>query len=184
MSRLFVALLPPQKALDEIDAAVGRLRDEWPLLRWVDPELWHVTLAFLGDVPDAVLPDLRVRLARAAARYRPLDLSFTGAGAFPSPDRGRVFWVGLTAGPSLTRLAGEVAAGALRAGAQVDRKPFHPHLTLARARHGGDLRPLVDALRAFRGLRWRAEAVHLVQSHLGARVRYETVDSYPLRDDG
>ncbi|MEU8196818.1 RNA 2',3'-cyclic phosphodiesterase [Microbispora amethystogenes] len=186
MSRLFVALLPPPEALAEIATAVGPVRAEWPELRWVDPALWHVTVAFLGEVPDEVLPELRVRLARAAARHSAQTVSFGGAGAFPSPARGRIFWLGLDAGPALTRLAQSVAAGARRAGAEeTDRKRFHPHLTLARSRtrsgHGDDLRPLVGgALGAFGGRRWEASSVHLVRSHTGATVRYEQVEAYAL----
>ncbi|MCT9933289.1 RNA 2',3'-cyclic phosphodiesterase [Planotetraspora sp. A-T 1434] len=198
MSRLFVALLPPPEALAEVAAAVDPVRARWPELRWIDPALWHVTLAFLGEVPDRVLPDLRVRLARAASRHEPATLAFTGAGAFPSAARGRLFWLGLSADPPLTSLAGSVAAGARRAGArragarppttETDRKRFHPHLTLARSlarsldrsRNGDDLRPLVGTLSAFTGREWEARAVQLVRSHLGSQVRYESVEAYPL----
>lgn len=181
MSRLFVALLPPPEALAEVAAAVEPVRADWPRLRWVDPALWHVTLAFLGEVPDQVLPELSVRLARAAGRHRPVTLSFAGAGAFPSVARGRVFWLGLNAVPPLPRLADAVAAGARRAGAaETDRKRFHPHLTLARSRGVDDLRDLVDTLTSFNGLTWRADAIHLVRSHLGSSVRYEPLEAYPL----
>lgn len=176
-----MALLPPPEALAEVATAVAPVRAEWSRLRWVDPALWHVTVAFLGEVPDEVLPELRVRLARAAARHSPATLSFTGAGAFPSAARARIVWLGLHAEPPLTRLAGSVAAGARRAGAvETDRKRFHPHLTLARSRDGEDLRPLVGALSAFGGRRWEATSVHLVRSHIGASVRYEQVEAYPL----
>ncbi|MDH2430391.1 RNA 2',3'-cyclic phosphodiesterase [Sphaerisporangium sp. TRM90804] len=184
--RLFVALSPPPEALAEIAEAVGSVRERWPELRWVAPETWHVTLAFLGEVPDRVVPSLEVRLARAAGRYAPMTMEFAGAGAFPSPGRARVFWLGLRGGgPSISRLAASMVAGARRAGAeQADRKPFHPHLTLARSRGGADLGPLTDALASFAGTPWRAEAVHLKRSHLGPSVRYETVGSWPLAGRG
>ncbi len=180
-----MALLPPPEALAEIAAVIGPIRAEWSQLRWVDPALWHVTVAFLGEVPDEVLPELRVRLARAAGRHSAQTVAFGGAGAFPSASRGRVLWVGLDAGVALTRLAGSVAAGARRAGAvETDRKRFRPHLTLARSRtpsrEGDDLRPLVGALGAFGGRRWEVSSVHLVRSHTGATVRYEQVEAYPL----
>lgn len=176
-----MALLPPPETLAEVAAAVEPARAAWPDLRWVDPALWHVTVAFLGEVPDRVLPGLNVRLARAAARHAPATLSFDGAGAFPSAARGRVVWLGLHAEPPLLRLAESISAGARRAGAgETDRKRFHPHLTLARSRDGGDLSPLVGSLSAFAGRRWEATAVHLVRSHLGPPVRYEPVEAYPL----
>ncbi|RBQ15536.1 RNA 2',3'-cyclic phosphodiesterase [Spongiactinospora rosea] len=180
--RLFAALLPPPEALDELAGALAPHRDDWPELRWLARDNWHLTLSFFGEVPDRALPDLSVRLARAASRHPPVTLSFTGAGAFPSARRGRVLWYGLS-GPvaRLTKLAASLAAGARRAGAtQVDEKPFRPHLSVARARAEVDVRPLVSALAAFEGMRWDAPDVHLVRSHLGARVRYETVESWPL----
>jgi 2'-5' RNA ligase len=108
-----------------------------------------------------------------------MTLAFRGAGAFPSPAKGRVVWVGLAG--NLTRLAESVAAGARRAGAnQVDRKRFHAHLTLARSRAPQDLRPLVAEMAGFQGSEWEAGSVHLVRSHLGPQVRYEPVAAYPL----
>ncbi|GII58473.1 RNA 2',3'-cyclic phosphodiesterase [Planotetraspora thailandica] len=182
-----MALLPPPEALSEIAVAVDRVRAGQegaagpPGLRWIDRALWHVTLAFLGEVPDRVLPGLHVRLARAASRHPSLTLSFAGSGAFPSPGRGRVLWVGLPSGPPLKKLADSVAAGARRAGAvEKDRMRFHPHLTLARAREGADLWPLVHALSGFNGRPWEAKAIHLMRSHLGPHVRYEPVEAYSL----
>ncbi|WP_248960749.1 RNA 2',3'-cyclic phosphodiesterase [Sphaerisporangium perillae] len=182
--RLFVALSPPPEALTEVAEAVEPHRDGWPELRWVAPQLWHVTMAFLGEVDEDVLPALEVRLARAASRYPAMTLSFGPAGAFSSAARAKVVWLGLRGGGSgLARLAASLAAGARRAGAvHSDTKPFHPHLTLARARSrtGLDARPLVEALGSFSGTPWRADAVHLMRSHLGASVRYEALGAWPL----
>ncbi|GAA4225817.1 2'-5' RNA ligase [Streptosporangium album] len=180
--RLFVGLPLPRWVRDELAGALGPHRAAWPGLRWPDPETWHVTLAFLGEVPEEVRPDLETRLARAASRHAPMTLSLVGAGAFPSARRARVFWTGLY-GPRLrlVRLAGSLGAGAERAGAvQTDRRPLRPHLTLARSRTDVDLSRLVEDFGPFAGSSWEAGEVHLVRSHLGAVVRYETVATYPL----
>ncbi|MEV4188374.1 RNA 2',3'-cyclic phosphodiesterase, partial [Streptosporangium canum] len=81
----------------------------------------------------------------------------------------------------LVRLADSLGAGALRAGAvHADRRRLRPHLTLARSRADADLQRLVEDFGSFAGTGWEAGAVHLVRSHLGAAVRYETVAEYPL----
>ncbi|MBG0826454.1 RNA 2',3'-cyclic phosphodiesterase [Planomonospora sp. ID67723] len=193
--RLFAGLLPPQPVRDELARALEPHHAAWPHLRWIDQENWHLTLAFLGEVAEEVLPELEIRLGRAASRHAPMTLAFTGAGAFPSARRARVLWAGLRdctespggAGPGrgrprIVRLAESVMAGARRAGAvQADEgKRFRPHLTLARLRADADVSPLVEALGPFAGTPWEAGAVHLVRSHLGARVRYETVAEWPL----
>ncbi|MBB2914733.1 2'-5' RNA ligase [Streptosporangium becharense] len=180
--RLFAGLLPPPPVRDELAHALEPHRDGWPGLRWLSPVNWHVTLSFFGEVPDPVLPELRVRLGRAAARHAPLTVSFAGGGAFPSPRRARVFWTGLTGDRlPLTRLADSVAAGGRRAGIErAESRRFAPHLSLARSRADTDLRPLVEAFETFAGTPWQVDAVHLVRSHLGATVRYETVAEWPL----
>ncbi|GAA2400088.1 RNA 2',3'-cyclic phosphodiesterase [Nonomuraea africana] len=174
--RLFAAILPPPEILDEVAAALAPRIRVVEGLRWVDRSTWHLTLAFYGEVADRSLPDLEVRLARAAARHPVKRLAFAGAGAFAK----RVFWVGITGDP-LVRLADSAAAAGRRAGAvQTDEKRFHAHLTLARARHPTDLRPLVEALSSFAGSPWWADSIHLMRSHPGSAVRYESLGHWAL----
>ncbi|MER6575681.1 2'-5' RNA ligase family protein, partial [Nonomuraea sp. NPDC001023] len=67
--RLFAAVVPPEEALDEVERAVAPYVGQVPGLRWAGRPTWHVTLAFYGEVPERALPDLRVRLERAAHRH-------------------------------------------------------------------------------------------------------------------
>lgn len=182
--RLFVALTPPGEILDEVEEAVSPHRGRHPGLRWVHSENRHVTLSFLGEVADEQLPHLYGGLDRAAAAHGPLRLSFAGAGAFPRATRGRVLWVGLV-GEGVSELAASVATAARGAGVELERRKFSAHLTLARARQPGDLSPLVDALAPYQGTTWRADAFHLIRSHLGRPgPRYETLASWPLSASG
>ncbi|OSC61010.1 2'-5' RNA ligase, partial [Streptomyces sp. BF-3] len=88
--RLFAAVLPPEAAMAELRAALAPLhalpgaRD----LRWTGPEGWHFTLAFYGEVPEDVRPELEARLERAARRTAPFALRVHGAGHFG----GRALW--------------------------------------------------------------------------------------------
>jgi 2'-5' RNA ligase len=192
--RLFVAVTPPAAALAELEAVVAPLRPGWPQLRWTSTDAWHVTLAFLGEVDDGVLPGLRIRLERAAHRHPGRELSIRGAGAFSAAARARVLWAGIHAeqadrGSSqaghaaLAALAASAAAGARRAGAPSpdEGRKYRPHLTLARSGEPADMRPLVQALAGFAGADWRATEVHLIRSHLHPRPRYEILGIWPLR---
>ncbi|MDT0350867.1 RNA 2',3'-cyclic phosphodiesterase [Pseudonocardia charpentierae] len=175
--RAFVALVPPASALAELAAALAPVQAADPGLRWTPPGQWHLTLAFLGDIEgdgldDGVLPALAERLARAARRHPPTELALGGGGRFGD----RVLWIRVhDLGADARRghtgvrgLAGSVGAVARRCGIPVDDRPYRPHLTLARARPGSDLRPAVDALKDFTGTPWTADALHLVRSRLGA----------------
>jgi 2'-5' RNA ligase len=182
--RLFVAIVPPPAALDELEAAVAPLRPGWPALRWAGRNAWHLTMAFLGEVSEDKAAALGPRLGRAAARHPSLTLSLAGGGAFSGARRARVLWAGINGDrQALRALAGSVAAGARRAGAPPpdEGRPLRPHLTLARCREPADVSPLVEALAGYAGTPWPATQIHLIRSHLGAEARYEIVGTWPLR---
>ncbi|MDJ1639678.1 RNA 2',3'-cyclic phosphodiesterase [Streptomyces pakalii] len=184
--RLFAAVLPPDAAVAELRTALAPLnalpgaRD----LRWTGPEGWHFTLAFYGDVPEGVRPELEARLERAARRTEPFALHVHGAGHFG----GRALWAGAAGGLDTLRLLAERAdAAARRAGLPMEEhRRYTPHLTLARSRGAADLRPFAAALAGFDGQRWEAAELTLVRSHLpvsgvpGERSRYTAVRAWPL----
>jgi 2'-5' RNA ligase len=181
---LFVALAPPESALDEIEAAVAPLRRVAPELRWTGRTSWHLTLSFLGEVGEEVVPELATRLERAAHRHPPQHLAVAGGGAFPSARRAQVLWAGFAADDkALASLADSVAAGARRAGAPPpgQHKKFRAHLTLARTRGPADVSELTGALAELRGTAWTASSVHLIRSYLsGGPPQYEELASWPL----
>jgi 2'-5' RNA ligase len=182
--RLFAALVPPGRVLDELDEHLAPFRERWPGLRWARHELMHVTLAFYGEVDERKADRLLPRLERAAGRYPPVGLSFAGAGAFPSGGaHARVLWTGLYGDRrTLAALAATASAAGRRVGLPLgEPRPYRPHLTLARCRTATDLRPLLEELASFAGSPWTADALHLVRSHLGAAVRYETLTTWPLK---
>ncbi len=181
--RLFVAIVPPPDALAELADVVTPLQATRPELRWTTRPDWHLTLAFLGEVSDRVLPDLSIRLERAAGRHPEQQLAVAGGGAFPGPARARVLWAGIRSGPGLAPLAASVAAGARRAGAPPpdEGRRYSPHLTLARCRQPADVAELTAALAAFAGSFWTAGAVTLIRSNLNRAPRYEEIGRWPLR---
>ena len=183
--RLFVAVVPPDAALAELEGAIAPLREAAPELRWTGPASWHLTLAFLGEVREEVLPDLQARLERAARRHPPQRLAIAGGGAFPSARRAQVLWAGFSADDrALAALADSVAAGARRAGAPPpgQHRKFRAHLTLARCRAPADVSKLSLSLAGFAGTGWTATSIDLIRSELSSgRPRYEDLAAWPLQ---
>jgi 2'-5' RNA ligase len=178
--RLFAAIDPPAADVDALQRFVDR---DDPRLRWVSPEQWHVTLAFFGEVDAVRADDVSERLARAAARSAPFRLRLAGSGTFPAQSRrARMLWVGIDGDvEALTRLAERCVAAGRRAGITMEKRPFRPHLTLARTRRDPvDLTDRVEALRSWTGGDWPVTGFRLVHSTLGAQVKHETAASWRL----
>lgn len=180
-----MAVVPPDAALAELEEVVAPLRDAAPELRWTGVASWHLTLAFLGEVREEVVPDLQARLERAARRHPPQRLAIAGGGAFPSARRAQVLWAGISADDkALAALADSVAAGARRAGAPPpgQRRQYRAHLTLARCRAPADVSKLSLSLAAFTGTSWTATSVHLIRSLLtSGSPQYEDLAVWPLQ---
>ena len=182
--RLFVGLAPPPTVLDDLDAACAPLRPGRGDLRWTSRELWHITLAFLGEVGEETLVRLLPRLERAARRHRGFGLSLAGAGAFPSPARANVLWSGLSGDrKALGELAMSVSAGARRAGAPPpdEGRRYRPHVTLARCRVPADVRAIVSHLSGYQGPEWAVEEIYLIRSMPGGHPRYEPLGTWKLK---
>lgn len=183
---MFVAVVPPDDVLTELEGFLEPRRDADPVLRWTDVSQWHVTLAFMTDVPERKVEELVERLTHAAARRRSVTVGLSGAGAFPSPPAAKVLWLATPTEPAdgLLRLAEGARAAANRSGAPVEGGPFRPHLTLARMRQKTNVTRWIRVLDAFRAGPWQVEEMHLIQSHLGEgpnnRPRYTTVETFPL----
>lgn len=129
--RAFIAIDLPET----IQATLGReqtaLRGESPDARWTRPEGIHLTLKFLGEISDAQVKDVIAALA-TLDRFEKFSVAVKGFGFFPDARRPRVLWTGLEAPPALAELAERVEECLEKSGFARERRPFRPHLTLAR----------------------------------------------------
>ena len=131
--RLFVAIEIPEPVCREVKRRIAGLRDRVPRARWVDPDVLHLTLVFLGEVAATPLAALAAALRDACAPLPPLALRLSGAGTFPPGRPARVAWLAGGAARQLAAVqAAAVAAAAATAGYQPEERPYHPHVTLAR----------------------------------------------------
>ncbi|QIK67696.1 RNA 2',3'-cyclic phosphodiesterase [Nocardioides sp. HDW12B] len=183
--RMFVAIRPPDHVIEDLDDFLAPRR-EASRLRWTHPDTWHLTLAFMADVPDRSRDELEERLGEAAARRRPFDLRLAGGGAFPDPTRAKVLYADVRADDpvELDRLAVGARNAAATSGAPPDGAAFVPHLTLARMNRPVEATRWLRVLGAYDGPTWTVDEVELVASHLGEgprnRPRHEPVATFGL----
>ncbi|MET9956859.1 RNA 2',3'-cyclic phosphodiesterase [Streptomyces sp. NPDC006339] len=178
--RLFIALAPPDDAKDELAQELRPAYEAYPGLRWNRIEDWHITLAFLGELPVTSVPLLTAPLASLAATHPPVELALRGSGHFDE----RVLWSGIDGDlDGLRLLAAEVRTLVKRCGIPFEDRPLRPHLTLARARRGdhSSLPAVAAGLTDFTGRPWPAERLHLVGSNVGrgpGPIRYRDIESW------
>ncbi len=187
--RLFVALDPPDAVRRRLAAlavdlrrAAGRHADD---VRWVPPENVHLTLQFLGAVPEERVPEIEAAIRSAAAAVRPLSLELRGAGGFPNARRPRVVWAGIAGEiDALSTLVADLGRRLAPLGFPPEERPFSAHLTLGRARDGRGAPGLAGALAHAAeadGTPWRASDVVLFESHLSPKgPRYEVIHRAPF----
>jgi 2'-5' RNA ligase len=192
-SRLFVAV----PVAEDVREGVGRLMERLagaPIdvraqgqPRWVRVDGLHITLRFLGATPDVRIQELRGAVAAAARDVAPFRVELHGGGAFPTPQRPRVLWIGIDTGAThLAQLARKLDDELERLGWTPDDRPFNPHLTLARTDGvpGADdkARRLIDLARDVR-LDWQADSLVLYKSNMGhGPTHYEALAEARLGD--
>jgi RNA 2',3'-cyclic 3'-phosphodiesterase len=183
--RCFVAVPLNEQVQAALSATVTAWRQEAPVqaMRWAEPDGWHVTLAFLGDVDPSDIAAVSETLRGVAGAHQPTEVGTGRLGAFPRSSSARVLWYGV-ADPdgALARLAGALAA-ALRVPSE---EPFRPHVTLARARRRAvDLRGWIErASESAPAGRMAVESINLMRSHLGGGpAEYEALATVPLRGE-
>ena len=133
--RAFIAIEIPQAVKEGMAVVRDRLRSAGVDAGWSRPEGVHLTLKFLGEVSEELVPEIMRTLALAlgdAGRFR---LGVEGVGVFPNPAAARVVWFGLSGDvQALAALQAAVEQAMAGLGIERDDRPFTPHLTLGRIR--------------------------------------------------
>ncbi len=191
MTRTFIALEMNEALQRHLAGAIRQVAQVLPRVRWVDPCGTHLTLAFLGELDDARL-ELAIEAADiAAGQVRPFTYRLTRLGIFGSPRQPRVVWMGIEErSGSLMRLHRALQQELERHGFETEKRPFSPHLTLARIKTPlapEDLQRLQDILAGKRcGIvssdEYTVEYVNVMKSELlRSGAQYTCLQACPLK---
>ena len=186
--RLFIAIDFPDDLREALAESTRALREAAPSVRWSPAEKLHLTVKFLGQQPEEMVPRLSEALTDVAARHRQMELELAGAGAFPNFRRPRVVWIGVEPSPRLELLYHDTELACERLGFEIEGRVFRPHVTIGRVKPETpreELRALDEACRALQ-LQETAlvETLDLVVSEPAPRgSRYRVLHAAPLRED-
>lgn len=184
--RIFLAINPPADVRRRVWEATAPLREVSPDVAWIPEPKVHLTLKFIGAMPEERVAPLTEAMADIARTHFAPMVHLGTVGAFPSFRRARVIWLGVEPEPKLELLHHDVELACDKLGHELDGRPFRPHLTIGRVR-----RPLNDdTLKALRmtGKRIRftdeffARTIDVMESVPGPDgSKYTVVASAPMR---
>ena len=167
--RLFLAA-PVAPAVEEGIAKILAKMSSHQSVRWVSRSQLHITLRFIGDFDETLLPKLEEGLKETAFSAEPFEAQIGGLGAFPRMERPRVLFIPVLKGKeALGGLERKLSALLEGFGVKPDDKEYHPHLTLGRVRENENP---VEALSTLRGTcpaqfgPWKVDRFILFKSEL------------------
>jgi 2'-5' RNA ligase len=172
--RLFVALDIPEEVRSRLAETVHEVEGNIEGARWVKPENLHLTLKFIGYYEHDKLERLQDRVRDTVKRGAAFNVRFGQPGAFPSPARARVLWIGLTEGSEeAEKLGDKLNARLEKVGVKRESRAFAGHLTLARLKQPRDcstfLEHIGNRLRGLQDMAFHVSEVVLYESILGPK---------------
>jgi len=183
--RLFLALPTNEDVRDRVSQAQLALRAHQLPVGWVDEELAHITVKFLGNVPRHRVDALIEQLAAAVSGHNASRLATAELGAFPNTRKPHVLWLGVDGELAMVQaLAASIDDVAARFDVERSHRPFRPHVTIGRWRYqDGQAFDITEILRAttIPSAPLPVERVQLVRSILRARgPEYTVIAEWPL----
>jgi 2'-5' RNA ligase len=156
-------------------------------VKWVNPEIAHLTLRFIGSVNSEAVDDIVLKIDNAVNGHHAFDLSTTKAGAFPDKKRPRVIWLGLNDPLNSAALITKDIDLALESAGipKEDDRPFSPHITLGRVRSPKNVKYLtnfLDKQPVYPSIKQTVNKIILFKSTLGCNgPTYEILKEFRLK---
>ena len=168
--RCFVAISLPEELKASISGIQERLKTAGADVSWTRQEGMHLTLKFLGEVEEKMIPNIERALDMAVDGITTFTLSVSGMGIFPDMRRPRVVWIGLKEeGDNLIRLHKGVDEELKKTGFPSEDRRFTPHITLGRIRSNRNIEKLLKLIDAEKGVdsgSFEVSDLHLIKSEL------------------
>ena len=128
--RCFVAIEIPIDIKSQLASIQEKI--QWDELSWVESENMHLTVKFVGFMPQADQPKIEKKLIEVSNQQRPFILRVGDLGAFPNFFQPKVLWAGIKNGKEVSDLSIRINKALKVIGYLPEKRQFVPHITLAR----------------------------------------------------
>ncbi len=184
--RVFCAIELPETVRKAVLQRIAQLKEAVPDAKasWSRDTNLHLTLKFLGELPQTSVPNISTAASRAVGGIAPFSVRLEQTGAFPKQGQPRVLWIGINdLTGELGKLHARLEDESTKAGFARDDRHFHPHLTLARLRQPRHARTLVAAHKEleFDPAEIVVSELLVIRSELSSEgSRYTVISRHPL----
>jgi len=182
--RIFLAIDFPEEIKEKLLQRMHLFKKLFPQFKWIKKPALHLTLKFIGEVPDTTIPGIYNQLKEAFMHLDPFNLVTGSLGFFPSAKRPRVFFLDLKKSDPLAMCYSIIENKLEPSGIEKDKKAFHPHITLARIKN---LDLTIEQSQTLQSqsmpeMLIKVNEIILMQSELSATgARYTPVQRFSLR---
>lgn len=150
MKRTFIAvkIIPEDSMLSILKHLKESLQGE--KIKWVDPDILHITLFFLGDTDEKLIPVITEKSQLLFREFSPFDLEFREVGLFRNVSDPRIIWIGTKENPTMKMLKSGIDNELSRLGFESEKREFKPHLTVGRIKWIRDKSRLMELIQLYR----------------------------------
>lgn len=181
----FLAVKLPDPIKQSLLEAAEVFQKNLSFQKWVHPEDYHITLAFLGFANENQLRDVKKLVSQHIKDESSFPLTISQIGTFGMKSAPRIFWAGLNDSQGLQNLRNQVYIACTEAGFQLEKRAFHPHITLARKWSSEEeFQPTqldVNNLFGRQPLTFQATEVVLYKTNLLRTPKYENLITFSLQ---
>ena len=154
-------------------------------LSWVKKDNLHITLKFLGETKENILPKINDRVFDCIKKYKKFRIEIKDLGVFPKVSLTKVLWLGVKDNTGeLTSLFSEIENQMFELNFEKEKRPFKPHLTIARVRMINNLDKIKFFIEKFKEINFgfsEVKEIKLYQSILKSDgSEYKVIERYPL----
>ena len=148
--RCFIAIDIPGAIRATFNDIIRKIGADSRGVKWVQAQNIHLTLKFMGDISDDLVPMIKKRLLLLGSTHRPFTVDIRSAGVFPNFRNPNVLWIGIEASERLKSLFMEIDAALSEIGFKREGRAFSPHLTIGRVKDRRAIDPVVKELATYK----------------------------------
>lgn len=180
----FFACKLPKEIKNFLHNWIEERREDYPFLKWVHPEDYHITLVFLGFVDESRRNELIEKVKPILSKKQSFSLTLNKLGIFGRRDCPRIFWAGVNESESLNGLQKNLFEVCEKLQFSLDKKPFNPHITLARkwgSKENFNEEQLISITNEGNQVTFPINEIVLYETHLEKNPKYKEYEVFTLQ---